>query len=310
MVPPAPAFTQGCAGLLALAQVQEQVVARVAVRVDERSIPTTPTAIASAERGGFRCVWGGTSRTDTGYDDGLVVDIFPNITVDQFDSRTTDANTPAISGIGDEATLGCDSVFSLCTGDTLANGYWIVATFSDSDRKTNAPGHGRSAYVSLVGRVATALAGADVGAPWVTPESTFPGRDLCAPESAAEIRVIAGSTSVPTLVAEEDYVGPSTILPPLVGMTSCSWSNGLGFVSMPGSAWDLGAQLTHPVSWDWIGDPVVENIPGADATLAGCGEHCEADLKFGNSVLFVSAGTIPLGDFLPMLQRVPAAVHS
>ncbi|MBX9471259.1 hypothetical protein [Microcella sp.] len=117
---PNPVFAIDCAEMLSLAEVQERVTARIAVKRDESNVPGEVSQIPLLQRGGLNCVWG----TEGTWQDDVEVLLMPDAP-DVVAERATDPFTQDFSVTGAEAAVG-SCYFGSDPVDGLAPGGCII----------------------------------------------------------------------------------------------------------------------------------------------------------------------------------------
>ena len=271
----------GCADILTVADVQAQVAAPVSVKADEHTPPADAYDVALDQVGGLRCVWGGSNRTDGGYDDGLNVALLPRA-ADGYATWMADA----VAG-----SQGCQVESLRCSRDFLVADVWVEADYADSDRQAATQASIEAAFGTLVDHVRSKLAGVTTRHPlWIPPADVLRPLASCADsvtKAAGILGVAAGDVSTQD---DPPYRNLPEIAAERAKMTSCSWSAGdsqLDWTVVPGGAWSLQEMSSDPPQPTLIERLRPAAVPGARAAFIGCGEACVAYLNAQESFVLV-----------------------
>ena len=295
-------YAIGCEGILPTATVQSHIVAPISLKYDEHSVPSRASDVAMADAGALTCVWGGTDRTDSSYDDGLTLTVLP-------DAATEFASWKASSG----ASSGGGSICSVnpCGDDRLVGTTWFSLRLSDS-RRAGGSGANLSADDSALAALITTALG-NLGprsAAWTPPASAENGRRFCDPAEAAVLAGVMGieATRI-TQRSGSEYVDLGTVAVNRGGLQECSWdigpqsdSGGVSIATVPGGAWALPRMLAAPQSHYPLGSMSAIRVSGTDGAVAGCGDGCEALFSFGGSLVSLSISPPSEGSALPTFE--------
>lgn len=313
---PTPALSLSCADLFAAGAVQSHLASPVAVKVDETHFAPLIQDIAVLQAGGTECTWGGTDRTDGGYDTGVVLAILPDA-ASEFASRALPTGALVRGAVGADSSFQCVSGGSSgdqCTGDALAGGYWIEFSVSDSD---GIPGAGSSTTQAIVKPIVAAIAAAGgTVSDWARPARTFDGAAFCSDSGAsARISAAVGETLVPGPPFQSS--GVRAAAQTREKMANCTWASASDPTSniiistLPAGSWATSALLAAPPSWTLIGVPTAFTVPNSDAALHGCGDHCEALVSsHGSLVSFSINSTLDPAQADAIVTRLAPAISA
>ncbi|HXR44462.1 MAG TPA: hypothetical protein VN759_06625 [Pseudolysinimonas sp.] len=272
----------GCADILTTAEVQAQVAATVGVKVDEHSAPTDADDVALDQAGGLRCVWGGTNRTDGGYDDGLNLALLPHAAAD-YATWIADA-VPA--------SQDCQVESLRCSRDLLVGDVWVEAEYTDSDRQGATQASIEAAFGTLLDEARARLAPVSTRhAAWTPPTDVLPSLASCADAVGKAAGILGVDPASVTTRDDPPYRDLPEIAAERVKMSSCSWASQdrqLDWVVVPGGGWSFGAMSVTPPQPTLIERLRPATVAGAQAALIGCGDACVAYLEVRGS--FVDVG--------------------
>jgi hypothetical protein len=288
----------GCADLIGLPEVQENIPGEtLAVSIDEASAPAGPEWAAFMSSGGLRCVWGGSGRTDGGYDHGLALAIIGDGAT-AFETWAAEVSIPVtwtIDAFGDRSMTHCDeSYLNGCYGGLVVDGYWIDFSVRESVDRSVAQADGRLA--ALLGRVVAAVRGAGGPTPaWIPPADAFSGEAFCSDPApiAAALGLPADAVSVQVVGADDAHQTSEGVR--RAGRVSCTWGTSstayaASVSTIPGGAWLMKRYLADPeipisaLQGPW--QPVA--LPGTDAAILSCGDGCMTLMIIDGSAVYLS----------------------
>jgi hypothetical protein len=258
------AFDIGCAGLLGASEAQAQLTAPISVVVDESSPRVDDLQLAQSA--GLTCLWGGTHRTDSSYDDSVRVTVLP--------AATSELATWTASA-GEQ----CAADQPICIVDARAGEAWVEVTLSAAGGSPSPIGDEARA---IADRIADRVAGATPRTDrWSAPSGVLVGIADCAaatPKAATAAGVDASSLTW-THPLEHD-AGQQYVATQRSGFAACGWSNGdrsvdVDWAVLPGGAWAFaGMTASRPPVFGWGMRFHATTIAGADAAWSGCGPAC------------------------------------
>jgi hypothetical protein len=302
---PRPALAASCSQLVPASVIDGSFPASLGVmaREDESSAPNDQVEVSLQQAGGLRCVWGGATRTDNGYDNGLQVDVLPNAVSDYNAEADSLVQDPAlVDSVGDHSRSVCNGGEQFaCSGEVIVNGYWVSVDFHSNDGAATASTSATERLATILSTIVTAVRAA--GPPrilWAPPAGFWNGSSLCTPDSDAEARARTAFHQPALASGDFSIEGPfdaATTSFGRVGIVSCGWSasptptSGLTDASVfvvPGGAWALAKQLVeHPRDY-YFGEKLTVTIAGASSALAACNStDCEVYASVSGSWLSV-----------------------
>lgn len=304
-VAPGWAYGIGCEDLIPSSTVQSHIVAPVSVKYDEHSVPATTFDVAFADAGGLKCVWGGTNRTDSSYDDGLTLMVLPQ------------AAAEYASWVAAGGTPGC-SINACIDGGRLVESTWVSIVLSDSERTGGNSANLSADDVAVAAHVADALGHLGTrGGLWSPPAGADTGARFCQADEAARLANAFADTSNVSL--DNVPAVPSNDLLSVAlargGFVSCGWTVGgdhsigsLAISTVPGGAWASARMYASPPAHYPFGQYSAVSIAGATGAVAGCGDGCQAMFSVSDSFYAFSAQTTDLQTFLPQVGQFVASM--
>lgn len=312
---PLPALPLTCADVLSDAEASEIVQYPISLKFDENDF-RTERDIAGRQSGLLHCIWGGTDKTDNGWDQSIVIDILPDAVAD-YDVGVMQVDDGAIVyTVGDLSEYLCPSMgelYSWCNANLLIDGYWAHvsanAQGSDNGRTVQTAEAGMASVLdTLAARIPAA---APANPAWSAPDGVVSGA-FCADVTASSA-VIQAAFPGETMDAREigdSYVDVETIAQDRAALTACYWT-GASVSVVPGGAWAFPALLASPPTVSWSMPPLVAaQVPGADAALVSCTDEgwCAGLVSAGGSAISVDGPNMGDGPFAAALASVVAAV--
>jgi hypothetical protein len=307
---PRSAIPAGCARLLPTATAVGAFPAAsgIAVRVSETSAPDGLIEVSAKQAGGLHCVWGGTNRTDNGYDDMITLDVLTDA-ADAFHSNVVPNTGDEVNTFGTASDLFCqgDPQFG-CYGQVLVGTTWFELDYVSLGGEGEPASGAIGRFHTLLTGVVTAIQGAGPSRSLWTPPAAWDGASLCADDELARARTATGAADLQD--GDFSIEGPLTASSAAlarVTIQSCGWardaSSGVtsfGVQFVQGGAWAVTQELADPPSY-YNGTLAPVTIPGATSALAVCNDAiCEADLAVAGSWMSVQVDG---------LDSVAALVH-
>jgi hypothetical protein len=296
---PRSAIAAGCTQLLptATAVGAFPATAGIAVRASEATAPNGVIEVSARQAGGLHCVWGGTDRTDNGYDDMITLDVLPDA-VDAYHSNVVPNTGDEVNTFGTASDLLCqgDPQF-YCFAQVLVGTTWFELDY-DSLGGEGEPASGSiDRFHSLLTGIVTRIGSAGAPRALWTPPSGWDGAALCTDDAVARVRTATGAADL----EQGDFAmeGPLTAASAAIArltVQSCGWVREgpsglttLGVQFVKDGAWALAQEQADPPS-SYEGTLAPVTVPGATAALAVCGGgYCQADLAVGGSWMSVQA---------------------
>lgn len=248
---PNPIFAIDCAGLLSLDEVQDRVTAPVSVKRDETNTPGAFWEIQWLQRGGLSCRWGGESRTDSSYDDGVDVLVLPN-GIEEFTTQTENSVSLDVAVDGadsavSQCSFGADPVAAgapgLCIVSSLIGTTLVELRFSDSE---GAYPTEQAIGEVAIGLIETVIARMVAAGPrqqeWTPPASSLQADDAFCTAAGADL------LAEMSLSALFSAARPVTLFP---GVTACEYYfrasdlNSVGIWIVENAAWAAAVPHTE-----------------------------------------------------------------
>lgn len=291
----------------------------VGVSVDENSTARGFAFRAFQQGGGLRCVWGGSGRTDGGYDVGIE---FFVLTDASSDYATYSAKAgPAVDWVagryGDHSRSFCtvyqDNV--QCYGDVLIGTSWLDYRLTDYNHTMTLD----QAYTwgdEQVRPAVAAISGAGAPRPaWVPPSTAFDTSKLC--DAATASAIAGGTVSIATIAP--DLSG----YPPGAGMNRaatarCTWTSATAdanvrIYGLTGGAWALPGMSANLAETPGIlgGAAQPVTIAGADGAFVADGETAWGAVISHGSLVEVQMDSSNTGsDDVPLMTRIAAYIDA
>jgi hypothetical protein len=270
----------------------------IAVRASEASAPDGLIEVSAKQAGGLHCLWGGTDRTDNGYDDMITLDVLTDA-ADAYHDNVVPNTEDEVNTVGTASDVYCqgDPQF-YCFAQVLVGTTWFELDY-DSLGGEGEPGSGSlGRFHTLLSGVASGIQAAGPSRSLWTPPNAWDGAALCADDALARVRTATGIADLQ--VGDYSLEGPLTAASAgLARLTilSCGWTrdassglSGFGVQFVKGGAWAIAQEQAAPPSY-YDGTLAPVTIPGADSAVAVCnGELCQADLAVDGSWMTVEAG--------------------
>jgi hypothetical protein len=315
-----------CANLFTVSAVSTLVDGAVTVAGDESSPLTDFQSIASRQLGTLTCAWGGKDRTDSGYDQGLILYITPdsaaNFAANLAGLKKVGSLT-TLNTAGDESAYGCNSSTGYyCNANMLVGGYWLTATLQDTLGKTKVSVPAANQRMQKVlDSVATALASAAPAvAAWIPPTASSSGfctdadrtvliRSAFTSPHLLPHRVAANSLDALTIAESGDAYG------------YCDWQQANLQIGAPkgqtsdvyvqelaGGAWAIPQLVASPPTQFYFGKYKSITIPGTTGALLGCNNaDCDAILGVGPNAIEVGVANLGTPKLIAGLTAIAAA---
>lgn len=304
---PQPTIPLGCADILTLHEAQQYITAPIKVRADETTLPVDYLA-PRVQAGDLECVWGGDTRTDNGYDDGVVVDLSPD-SADAYADSTQGQSAVSVPGAS-KAAIDCEgdgSTITQCWANALIASNWLSVSFSSTHAPVPSTSTAKKDVVQLMGVMAGRIVNAgDPRDPWPIPDDALTAKKICG--STAAQQALATAFQASDLQLEQTPLDDpsSQIVAARTGFDECTFSlNGqdagdpseVTVSVLPGGTWALAPSGgTQPAS---SGVELSEYpLAGNSHFFAGCSEYCTADAVVDDSFVFFQHYTsdLPLSD--------------
>ena len=300
---PQTALALTCEQLFSEAEVQEVIESSALLRRDESSAPLGVRGATLAQAGASLCEYGGESRTDGSYDQGIRLQAVPQAAeaFDAYLDAATFSATARMNTIGDRSVLDCQGTAAQyqCWADFVVGDYWVNARFSD--RSAIGPDAAADLATAALTTVASRIEDGGAERPlWEPPASADPAL-LCS-DPAASAALLAESAASLT-VADASFVEQG------VPIFACTWTGGsgaqVGIIALAGGAWGWNdvAGTIHMEFDDWGADSTAVDVPGTDGTLVICTDLCSALVSWKGTLIQVSF-VEPSYDFQTAGQRL------
>ena len=252
-----------CDNLFSAATITALVDTPVTLQSDQASAPADLEEIAARQRGTLACVWGGTNRTDGGYDQGLTLYVASdgaagyatNIPLIEADSPPTAENTA-----GDKSEYQCEATSDFqCSANMLVGTFWVSAYLQNLGGSTITADVANTRIQQVLTTVATALTATKEDVAWKPPKSTLPA--FCSdPNSIATLDSVLGGTALTPSSNEQGGLDAQSVAQSGANYALCGWQApdggeaGTGHFTyidigmLRGGAWALADLTSAPTS--------------------------------------------------------------
>jgi hypothetical protein len=266
----------------------------------ETSLRGGTYSIATLQAGLFDCVWGGTGRTDNGWDDYVEIKALPDAASD-YDTGVMKVDDGAVvytAGTHSEYLCGVYETYSACHANLLIDNYWvhaeIWATGSSSGMTASSAEAGARAVLD---RMAALVPATSPRPAWMTPSGALTGA-YC-PTSD----VSSDAESLKTSPAALEIIARLRAMP-----VRCE-----DVMIVPGGAWALPILSRTLPSIPWYEDPLTQvPIPAMDSALAVCSLNgCLAIGAIAGSAVQISTDSITtMPEFLTYASAKAAEIRA
>lgn len=300
---PRPIIPLSCEKLLPTSTAQSAISSTVSAHVVETTPPSSLTAAAYRQTGGFDCEWTATTTNSNGRADGVSLVVLPN---------ALDALQAYQKFTGVDGSAQCAGSGDSCSADFAVSTFWVSLSVSDSKEPPAAV-----SLSPLISKVTSSLTGA---APtrdaWVAPSGSFSGSYFCnrTAEVAAHLQSVVGAT--PDLSAGGAGGGPGTDVTAFqeTGVAFCPWLFSrsatddieLDITTLPGGSWAIDGMNEWAIrpGGDTAVAPV--SVAGAQAARAGCATYgCSGYLSYRHSLIAVGINSpMSIADFTTLLGKL------
>lgn len=291
----------------------------VGVSVDENSTARGFAFRAFQQGGGLHCVWGGSGRTDGGYDVGVELFALTNAAADYATySAKAGPAVDWVTGRYDDHSRSFCTVYQdkvQCYGDVLIGTSWLDYRLTDYNHTMTLDQAYTWADEQVTPAVA-AIAGAVAPRPtWVPPSTAFDTSKLC---DASTASAIAGEPVSTAIGASSSSGYPIEVGIARAATTSCTWTSStpdanLRISGLTGGAWALAGMHANLAEAPGIlGGPARPvTIPGADGAFVADGEFAWGAVIGGGSLVEVSLDSSNAGsDNVPLMTRLAAYIDA
>ncbi|MCU1417993.1 MAG: hypothetical protein JWP32_2167 [Schumannella sp.] len=306
----------GCAQLLSLGFVQDHIPGEVLrVSVDESSAPAGYEEFMTA--GGLRCVWGGSGRTDGGYDQGLKLEIVSDGAAGFASWVAQDSPHVAwrTDAYGDRSHTYCaDDWQNGCYGGVVVGDYWIDVAVRDSAPRSAATAETR--FSELIEPVVNAIRGAGAPRPvWSPSAGSYDGAELCS-DAALATDIVGGAVTIsPT--GPDEYISAAGVVAARAHVTTCTWKSALPELQIinvtvfPAGAWIYPRMVADPAEATpgYLSDAVPAEAPGSDGLLIAQADEVWSAMSINGSLVELRDwSTYEPANLLPVLQRLATQI--
>lgn len=308
----------GCADLADASSVSAHYKGdTVAAAVDENSTAQGFSYRALQQGGGLRCVWGGTGRTDGGYDVGMELIVLTDAAPQYAAYAGTSPNVAWVADrYGDHSKSFCyvSDGYLQCYGDVLIGQTWLDYRLTDSDHAmTDA-----QAYTwgdEQIKPVVSAISRAGMPRPAWKPGSAYDTSKLCDSTTAT---AIAGAPVTVSKSSADASGYPSQVGADRAATAKCTWTStaadaNVDIAGLTGGAWALPGMTANLAETPGIlggaAQPVA--IPGADGAFVADGELAWGAVVTRGSLVEVFRDSSQTGkDDVPLMTRIAAYIDA
>jgi hypothetical protein len=267
----------------------------IAVRASETTAPDGVIEVGAKQAGGLHCLWGGTDRTDNGYDNMITLDVLSDA-AEAYHDNVVPNTGDKVNIVGTASDVFCegDPRFE-CYAQVLVGTTWFELDYGSLGGEGEPASGSLARFTTLLAGVVSGIQAAGPSRSLWTPPDAWDGAALCADDELARVRTATGIHDLQ--VGDYSLEGPLTASS--AGLTrltvlSCGWVrdassglSGFGVQFVKGGAWALTQEQAAPPSY-YDGTLAAVTIPGADSALAVCnGAVCQADLAVDGSWMTV-----------------------
>lgn len=275
----------------------------VVYHIDQTTNPVDIIDIVARQYGSLICLWGGSGRTDGGYDENLTVEVTPDAAAGYAANAQyfTAEETPAIQNTaGDQSVYGCsvDGQFQ-CLGNMLVGSYWVTVNLQDIGNTTLAQATATGRMQVVMSSVAGDLKNTTAPAAWNPPGAELPS--FCSDNtSTAAVNSALGVTDFTVTGVDSGPADAQSYTQQPGTYDQCSWgdtesgssSSSFSYLSLAmlkGGAWVMAELPGESDSRSYqLGAYSSITIPGADAAASSCStgaDQCDVYFTIG-SVLY------------------------
>lgn len=284
----------------------------VKVAVDQSSTASGFLFRAFQQGGGLHCVWGGSGRTDGGYDLGM--ELF--VLTDAASPYAAYAGSSSVAWVadryGDHSKSFCyvNDAFLQCYGDVLIGQTWLDFRLTDDHHAVTVD----QAYAWADEQIRPAVAAiSHTGASrpaWV-PGSAYDTSKLC---DAATATAIAGAPVAVTEPASDPSGHPESVGAGRAPVARCTWTSvaadaNVDIAALTGGAWALPGMTANLAEATGLlgGTAQSATIPGADGAFVADGETAWGAVVAHGSLIEVFRDSSQTGnDNVPLMTRIAA----
>ena len=215
-----------CADLFTPTVISGLVDTPVTLQSDETTGPVDLEQIAAAQRGTLTCVWGGTDRTDGGYDQGLTLYIAAdgaagyatNIPILEADSPPTAENTA-----GDKSEYACEATTDFeCSANMLVGSFWVSAYIQNLGGSTIGADVANTRVQQVLTKAASVLEKAQQSPAWVPPGPALPS--FCSDQSSiAKLDSVLGGIALSPTSNDQGGLDAQSIAESGSNYALCAW---------------------------------------------------------------------------------------
>lgn len=287
----------------------------IGISVDENSTARGFAFRAFQQGGGLRCVWGGSGRTDGGYDLGVELLVLTDAAAGY--AAFSASRAPAVDWVadryGDHSRSFC-SVYQdnvQCYGDILIGTTWLDFRLTDSDN-TMTTDQAYNWADQQVTPAVTAISGAGAPRPkWAPPPTAYDTSKLC--DAATASTIAGGQVSVATGQRDPSEYAPDAGVN-RAATAGCTWTSAVAdanvrIYGLTGGAWALPGMTANLAETPGIlGGPAQPvTIAGADGAFIANGETAWGAIISHGSLVEVQMDSSYTGsDDVPLLTRLAA----
>ena len=291
----------------------------VGVSVDQKSTARGFAFRAFQQGGGLHCVWGGSGRTDGGYDVGIELFVLTDA-ASGYATYSASAG-PSVDWVtdryGDHSRSFCTvyEEYVQCYGDVLIGTSWLDFRLTDDHHVMTLD----QAYTwedEQVRPAVAAISGAGAPRPaWVPPSSAFDTSKLC---DAATASAIAGATVTVANDPPDASGYPVSVGMDRAAITQCTWTStavdaNVRIFGLTGGAWALPGMTANLAETPGIlgGAAQPVTIAGADGAFVADGELAWGAVVSHGSLIEVFRDSSQVGhDDVPLMTRIVAYIDA
>jgi hypothetical protein len=255
-------------------------------------------SVAARQSGLLKCIWGGETRTDNGWDDHLELTVLPNAAAD-YDKGVMKVDDGAVdytAGTLSEYLCRVYESGGECRANLLVNNYWVhgdVLVAGGSTMDFNAAESGSRAFLD---RMAALVPSTTARPAWVVPSGALTGA-YCTP---ADLSVY--TDHLKTFPADLEIIA--------LLRTAATRCDGVRVV--PGGAWAVPVMAASPPPLiSMLGILAPTPIAGMDSAVAACGAFCEAIGVINGSAVEISVNDkMSMADFIAYASAKAAEIRA
>jgi hypothetical protein len=291
----------------------------IGTAVDENSTARGFLLRAFQQGGGLHCVWGGSGRTDGGYDTGMELFALTDAAAD-YATYTSNVRSdiPWVADrLGTHSKSYCYAYqgFAQCYGDVLVGSTWLDFVLTDGSHAMTDD----QAYAWGDDQLAPAIkAIAGAGAPrsqWVPPASAFDASGLC--DAATATAIAGGPVSVKVNTPDSGEYAPEAGIK-RAPTSRCTWTSSVtdanvDISTLTGGGWVIPGIRANPAEAPGVlgGSAQPVTIAGADAAFVSDGESAWGAIVSGGSLVeIVRESSYTGSDNLPLMTRIAAYIDA